>query len=508
MKKTLSTIALALLSSSTFAATQSTLPLKHLSVDYRLDFLQMPLKNIQSPIGMVGAHVLANLTPWFYAGMGAYGAVKGNDSGFFALGLDAGVHHEIYDSIWGDAGVYLGSGGGNGLASNIGNGGFLISHAGLGYDFGPVRVGANYSYVHFLDVDLNSHQVMMTLDVPVTFDYGLASYSNKELNDIKLVPNSSQLIFDNDYFAFTGQAYFPESGTKNLDGQIMDGHVGLVGIDYGHYLNPNTFLFIGMNGAVTGNKNGYAAALGGAGYSVHLGPQFKVSARLGAGSAGGGKVNMGGGFITSPSLSLEFDPVSDIGIEALGGFLWAPESGYKAWTAGLHLKYYFNIGHLGSGTQQTFNTYHFQKWRLRAGNQLYINPERETAADKGKKMNLLALKIDYFALQNLYFTGQTAFAYTGNAAGYFSGMVGLGLQSPTLWHTYVYGEILGGAAGGAHLKIGTGKMVEPLVGIGVQATPQLGVYGSIGKTYSPGNDLSTTTVDLGLSWRFATLNAS
>lgn len=482
----------------------SSIPVEQQGFDYRVDYLQLRLPNQSKQLGLMGVHALAKLNPYFYAGIGGYAAVKGQNSGFFALGLDASVQHPIVGPIWGDAGLFLGSGGGNGLASSIGNGGFLESHVGLQYDFGPARLEANFSHLKFLDAHINDNQLSLAVNIPVNFVYTLAHESGQTIQSLKDF-SLEHLQFQRDYIALTANAYFPHKGTKNLDGQIMDGHAGLVGAEFGHYFTPNASLFGEVNGAVTGNKNGYADAIAGMGYQWPLAERFKLVTRLGVGSGGGGSVNMGGGFLMQPQLGLEIDPTDSIGIEALGGYLWAPSSGYRAWTAGLHLKYYFNEATTDDQYNIPTNRYAIHKWRIRVGNQLYINPQRENPSDQNKKMNLLALKFDYFACPNLYLTGQTAFAYTGNAAGYFSGLVGVGVQSPNWGPAYLYAELLGGAAGGAGLEIGTGKMIEPLIGLGAHLTPQFGAYASIGWTLSPNNNLKTTTIDAGLSWRFGTI---
>lgn len=492
-------IALSGLTTLTFAQTT---PLKPLNLNYRFDYFQLRLPNQNQSMGLVGIHALAKLNPWFYSGIGAYGSARGRNSGFFALGIDGGISHKIYGPIWGEAGLFLGSGGGHALASEIKDGGFLEAHTGLQYDFGPLRAGLDYSHFKFFNAPINDNQVTLSITVPTTLAYALASKAGESFSKL-----SNDYAFSRNYIAFTGDYYKPKQGTQNLSNQIMDGHVGLVGVEYGHYFNPNVFAFAAANGAVTGNKNGYAAAMGGFGLSTQLDPSFKLSARLAIGSGGGGDVDMGGGFITQPQIGLEYDINQTYAIELLGGYLWAPGSSYQAWTTGLHIKYYFNEATFGKG-HPSFKTYSFQKWRVRAGNQWYLKPQREASADDGNVMNLFSVKIDYYLWKYLYLTGQTAFAYTGNAAGYFSGLVGVGAQTPDVLRTHLYAEVLGGAAGGAGLKIGTGKLFEPLVGIGVDMTPQFGIYASVGKTFSPGNDLCTTTINAGFSWRFATLNGA
>lgn len=471
-------------------------PLKNIDLETRVNYLQVKIPG-ERTLGLAGLHELAKLNHWLYAGVGGFAAVKGNNSGFFAMGLDAEIMHPIYKNLWGDVGGFIGSGGGNGLASRIGNGGFYELHAALQYNLGVLRVGAGYSHIKFTDAPISDNQFTLMTDIPVNLTLSSADqlFDNLRINQ--------PLTFHQNYISATASYSKPRKGTKNINNVLMDGHVGLIGFEYGHYLNPYNSVFLRTSGAVTGNKNGYAQALGGYAYTFNPGNPVQFSARLSAGSGGGGSVDTGSGLIIEPQVGIETKPTPSIGIQALGGYLWAPSSGYRAIDGSIHLKYYFNVASLGQGQASQIPVSNNQ-WRIRLGNQTYFNPQRENT-NAQKDVNLLGLKLDFFPWECVYFTGQTSFAYTGNAAGYFSGMIGLGAQTPNFNKVYAYAELLGGAAGGAGFKIGTGKMIEPLVGIGLHLTPQFGAYASFGRTVSPNNDLSTTTVDAGLSWRFGLL---
>ena len=60
----------------------------------------------------------------FYGGAGIYGALFGDQSGFFTLGANIGFQQQLYKSLYLDANVHIGGGGSN---SNLVNSGLLIN---------------------------------------------------------------------------------------------------------------------------------------------------------------------------------------------------------------------------------------------------------------------------------------------------------------------------------------------------------------------------------------------
>ena len=496
-----------------------------LPINYRIDYLQLRIPDQTNSLGLLGLHAqitpFKNTLPYFYSGLGGYGAVRGNNSGFFALGLESGIQYPFAYSWVLDSGLFLGTGGGHGLSSSIGDGSFLESHLGLDYNFNYFLLGLAFSHWQFFDGELNNlndNQILLNLTIPTDFSYwpGWASFQNNLFKN-NFLNNNYQ--FSKNYFSITSSFYFPHffnSQIKNISGEKLTSSIGLVGFEIGHYFKPTEpyFIFLTFNGAVSGNKNGYAEALGGLGaeYDLYQNSPFYLLSKISLGSGGGGDIDTGGGLIIKPELGLEYKPLDQLGIALTGTYLFSPGSSYQVWSLGLNLNYYFDLGYLGSLENTLFKKtpdyFDFNHFRIRLGNQLYIHPQHEDLNNSNNlNINLLDLKLDFFCNKFIYLTGQTAFAYTGNAAGYFSGLIGPGIQSASYHHTYIYAELLAGAAGGAGLDIGTGKMLEPLVGLGYQLTPAWSIYSSFGETLSPNNNLRTKTIDLGFAYGFSALSA-
>ncbi len=498
-------------------------------VNYRLDYLQLRIPDQTSSTGLLGAHIDAQLfpaLPGFYAGVGSYGAIRGQNSGFFALGLEAGFQKNISPHWETDGGIFLGTGGGHDLASQIGDGQFLATHFGLLYnwssDWGSIWFGPEISHWQFFQGNIRDNQIALVFVFPTEFFYlapdeSLESNLSQDLFSQNSETYSRSSLFSKNYFSFESSLEFPSRDSKNLSGDPMDNRLDFVGAEFGHFFTQAAYLFLNMKGAIAGNQNGFAEALGGLGYEKKIGganSDWSALGQLGAGSAGGGGVNTRGGFIVSPSAGIEWDPINSMGLSLKAGYLWSPNldstgnsnNSYQAWTVNLGIKYYFDVmsenpSEISSDDLENIKT---QNWRIRLGDQCYVSPDSNNS-DENHPMHLLALKLDGFVNSYFYVTGQTSFAYTDNAAGYFSGMAGLGAQTQAYHDFSVYGELLGGAAGGAGLDIGTGLLIEPLIGIRYDLTNAWGLYGSVGKTLSPHHSFDSPTFDFGVSYGFLTV---
>ena len=175
----------------------------------------------------------------------------------------------------------------------------------------------------------------------------------------------------------------------------------------------------------------------------------------------------------------------------------------------LMFKYHFDNAYLAdAGGATPTGQLKYQGWRLRVMNETYFDPDR-TSSSSTSPIQLANVNIDYSLNHYFYLTGQTAFAYSGgNVGGYFSGLMGAGVQVPVYHNSpvAVFAEALGGAAGGAGLDIGDGALVEPLAGINYQVTSSWGLQVSAGRLIALKGDFNSTVLNAGVSYSFATLS--
>jgi hypothetical protein len=407
-----------------FADTPASSGLITQPMSFQTSYQQYNMPNGLAPLGTVSLEGLVNFTPNWYGGMGLDNGVSGNHGGYFALNFEGGYQHPIYGPVWIDAGSKVGAGGGH--QTPVGTGLFYQPYAGLSYHFHYFNLGLDYSYVNFPSGSIHSSQAEFVLTVPFNFDYASASLIGSDFDAAH-----SDLSWSRNYVALVGQGYFPASSVTNLSGNADHDNFQLLGAEFGHYFTQNFFAFMQGTGAAHGHSNGYAAVVVGPGYQVPLTSWANLIGKLGLGSAGGAGVNTGGGFVVEPTLGLDFLLTPSFSTELDGGYLDAPDGTLKAAVMTLMFKYHFDKAYLAdTGTTNAPSQLSYQGWRLRVMNETYFSPERTDSSNR-EPMQLANVNIDYSLNHYFYLTGQSAFAYSGgNVGGYFSGLMGAGVQVP------------------------------------------------------------------------------
>jgi len=486
--------------------------LNSLSGFFRLSYdnnIKMP-NNIQS-MGLLGINYFADITPLIYGGIGGYGSVVGTQGGLFTVGVGGGLHHELISHWWGDAGLFVGGGGGR--ASLVGGGLMLRPHVGIAYAFPWARFGLHYSYISFPSGEIHSQSWGLDVDLPMEFYYltpdenhiGCSLFNP---NDIHL-SSGKFLNFQRNDFAILLQQYHQRSGTKNTDGETQDGTISLVGAELDHYFRDNTFWWIKASGAYAGIPNGYMDVLGGLGYHQSLGYSFALVPQLGMGAGGGGMTDTGGGFLINPLLGIEWAIAPRFSLRASTGYLWSPKGEMKVIPVTGELLYHLDIATEGNKST-TLSSYHYeiQGFRLQLFNQTYFHPQRSFSTST-TPIELIGFQIDQLFSPIFFLSYQAAGAYTGfHAGGYATGMIGPGIQSPEFFkqRMQVFSEILLGAGGGGGLALSGGSLIEPVAGIRYAFTPTIGLQASIGQLKALRDNLNTPIFNIGLTVRFDTLN--
>ncbi len=447
------------------------------SINPAISYEQWQMPNNIQPMGVLGLHGLVNFNKNFYGGVGLYSAVAGNKGGFFALALEAGAEQQLFSQLFLDAGIRAGGGGGDNTP--VGGGLFYEPYLGLKFNFSHFATELYYSYVNFVYGNISSDQIGLMLSFP--FDS-----TNFKSSD-----------YSNNYIAALSKIYFPDINSLNNNGQALSSNIEFLGFEFAHFISQKLFFFFNFSGAVHGNGNGYADELLGLGYQFPLlNSNFFGIIKLAAGSGGGGNINTGGGLILNPLLGLEYKVNSAFGIELNGGYITAPEGNFSAKEAQILLKYYFSRNHNGNSNNNYF--------RIRILNQTYFNPQASDGTIN-PTMQLLGLDLDYFVSHYFYITGQSAFAYIGqNTGGYFSGLLGIGAQTPTILHSNInfFSEVLAGTAGGAGLDIGDGALVEPVLGLQYKINQSFSLQTSVGYLVAVSGGFHPVTFNVGIGYLF------
>lgn len=476
---------------------------------FSFDSIKMP-NNIQD-MGLLGVNYFTELNQYAYGGLSGYGSVTGSQGGLFVLGFAGGLHYSFYRNWFADAGLFVGGGGGR--SSLVGGGLMVRPHVGLEYNFGIARLGVHYSYVNFPSGLIHSQQIGLDVDIPCDFYYlSTSDQTNSVINITQISLFKDEYLKPNrNDFALLLQAYRQKPGTQNVNGEIQDGTISLIGAELDHYLTDHLFGYLKAAGAYHGIPNGYMDILGGLG--IHWEPSayhFAIVPQLGVGAGGGGNVQTGGGVIIQPQLGLEIPLSSQFAARVSGGYLWAPKGNLKAATATAELIYHLNFMTLGSEPVISLPALlEVQNWRLELFNQTYIHPQRENS-NITSNINLIAFQIDQFFTKHIFFSYQAASAYSGDhAGGYATGMIGPGVETNNFFnHLNLFGEVLVGAGGGGNLSVGGGAIVEPVIGAHVPLTKAIGLIASLSDIHSVQHKLNTPVVSLGLTVQFGMLDYS
>lgn len=464
-------------------------------ITYQLSYQQYQMPAGVKPLGVLGLHGYVNFTRNWYAGMGVYGGVKGQSGGYFALSLDGGYTHPIVGPLWLDAGASVGAGGGR--STDVGGGLYVHPRVGLSWHWQQMHLGVNYSWIKFTDGQVNSTQLGMTVSFPTTIAIAPFTQFGQHLTMNQQLLNTLQPS----YIAMLGQIYWPHQGTRTVHGQPGNQRTDFVGAEFAHFLSTNSFWFVNATGAFHGRGNGYANALLGLGwqYSLSENQRWLINTKLGVGSGGGGDVDTGGGLVIEPMLGLEYRLNQHYAVALSGSYLTAPEGDFNNWIATAAIKYYFaNNLHLHAATT-------LQGWRIRLANETYLKPRARTGATN-PSMQLMNVNFDYWLNRSWYLSGQTAFAYKGqHTGGYFSGLLGPGVQWPLTHRLALFAEGLFGTAGGAGLDIGSGAMWQADVGCNYRITPAIAAQASIGRLSAFKGEFASTIINVGMAYRFASV---
>ena len=470
---------------------------------FRLSWESVDMPRPDDDMGLVGFHYLVDIGTTWYGGIGGFGSISGDRGGFLTGGLTGGLHVNLGERLVLDAGLFVGGGGGGG--ADQGDGLMIRPHVGLAYDFRPVRLGLAYSRVDFPETDIDSDNVSAFLDLPFTswLSSGRHVLAATALDRFDSA-SAGQTGFVRQEGLVKFRSYDPEGDARAAMGLVSDERLDVVGVQFRHFLGSRPYALVETMGAFDGEADGYAEVSFGGGYRLPLAPKDRLAANinLALGSGGGGGVDMGGGgFVRAEAgLELRLSP---------SGYTDSLDGKFEAASLGTELGIAMETFGSGPGTRPKRDTdlLAWNRWRLRAGHQSYLDPERKAGADDSSDLHLVTVKLDRLLPKHLYVTGQAGSAYGGEGGGYAVGLIGLGLQSPMLLdkRVRVFAELLAGAAGGGGIAVGEGGTWQPLVGIDYPLNEACSVELAGGLTRAIDGELETSIIDISLTWRFSSL---
>ncbi|MGD9095671.1 MAG: hypothetical protein PVJ58_07160, partial [Chromatiales bacterium] len=147
------------------------------------------------------------------------------------------------------------------------------------------------------------------------------------------------------------------------------------------------------------------------------------------------------------------------------------------------------------------------KWALRVSHVTYLSDPSLRKDASGGEVNLIAMKADRMLSERFYVTGQAAAAYEGDAGGYATGLLGAGYRQMLSDRLSIRAELLAGPAGGGGINTSGGAILQPMAGLSWRLSKNLDFALMAGKLRSLKGDLDTEVLDVGLVYRFNTLES-
>ena len=459
-----------------------------------IDFLSIGMPNNEVDMRFTGIHYNVELSDWgAYGGLGIYGAVSGIRGGFFTLGLNLGVREYLSDQLFTDIGFNFGGGGG--AAAPDGGGAFILPHINLGFDFKDFRVQTGWSYVDFFDGgNIAGSQFNVGVEVPLNFDYTYYKYHQSKFsyNDIKHTKwnqksHKKSLMFNLSNLKITGET------------------IRLAGFELASYFDENWFAFVKVDGAYNAIQAGFMDVFLGAGY-LYIFNQNRTNliAKLMLGAGGGGGIETGGGFLLQPDISVEQKIYGDLFLALNKGYVMNPNRSYNNSCYGLGLKYYINQG--GAFNEiANFDNFIFKGINVIVKHDIYLDAVREI--NPTEDLHQISLQLNLDLNKNLFVTGQTSFANFGNAGAYAEGLVGIGSRTNLFCNTttYLFTQVLTGAAGGGGISTGEGLIVKPSAGISTKLSDKLSLRVAGGYVRARSSALSSTFFNFGIQYNISML---
>jgi len=490
---------------------RNSIRLNYINISQPIDKVNFNNFILKPNMGFVGLNYHIPLNNWLYTGAGFHTAVTGDQGGLFTLGINLGVNTRIYNNLFFDANIHFGGGGG--FRTLVNGGGIIYPNIGLQYKLKDFSFGVQYGYMNFFTGIQKDDNVSFFIEIPSTLRFSSYKDSQKtfEINNLSTVgfweksavKSVQQITFD----------YFFPVGMSRTDGSTVPQYkplrqtLSIIGFEYQRYLTSNTFVYAHADAMYSGLVSGFMDVFFGVGKNFIEAKHVNFFAKLGIGAAGG-RIFPEGGLTLYPKAGFDVRVTEKFGISAHGGYHRAIGGTFEAYTAGFSLKYYGLTGGIKhSFTDEKASTIKTQGIGISVQNQTYFDMAKDdnTTID----IEMIGIKLSYDLNKNLYFIGETSFAYEGKSGGYAHGIFGVGLKSNPLLKNKIslFLELMGGVAGGAGVDTGEGILVRPTAGLNYHLNESLSLNIAAGQTITPYGNVNSTNLNVGFNYNLSILNA-
>ncbi|MFY7669603.1 hypothetical protein ACOSP6_00810 [Tenacibaculum sp. MEBiC06402] len=492
-------------SSFKFKELNNNIRVNYISVNQPTDKVNYELQPV---MGLIGVNYNIPLTDWLYTGAGFHAAVTGDQGGLFTLGVNLGVNKRIYKSLYFDANIHFGGGGG--FRSLVNGGGLIYPNVGLEYKFNKFSIGVQYGYVDFFTGIQKDDNISFFVQIPTRLNVGSYADANKTFEisetdeETPAVKSVQQVTFD--YFFPMGNSRTDASTNPRY--QPIDQMLSVLGFEYQRYLNEKTFIYAQLDAMYGGLTAGFMDLFLGVGKNVEINKRINLFGKFGIGAAGG-RIFPEGGLTMYPNGGFDVRITNKVGLSVHGGYHKAIGgiASFEAITAGFSLKYYG----LSGGTNDPFTGEKLKEIKTQG---IQIGVQNQSYFDVAKfgipnsDLQLIALKLNLDINKRFYLSGEASFAYEGKSGGYAHGMFGIGVTSNKFLNNKIstFLELSAGVAGGGRVDSGQGVLARPTVGINYHINNDITFNVSGGHIISPWGNVSSNSLNIGLSYGLSFLN--
>ncbi len=457
------------------------------SAHARLGFERVRFGNDSERVGLVGASYLVDVggIPGLSLGPSVYGAVSGNQGGFFSLGGEAAWRQRLVGPFGVELGVYAGGGGGNGGAP--GNGLMLRPHADLVWDFGAVALGVSISRIRYSNGVIDGTQLGLVLNASNDFRFVSAERIGEPLR------SAGRAGIGFDRVQFVAGVYRTPAGKTLLDGQPLPRNISTLGVRAEQSWGSNGFWGIEASRAARGGVGGYAEVLGTTGLETEaVSGVLTLGGRVALGAGGGAGVSTGGGLLAKAALYGVVRLTDDLGVSIEGGVSRAPNGNFSAVQGSAALVWALDSPDSSGAAARPSRT------DFSVGAVSHDAPRLDGSAHR---LSAVTLKLDRFLGAGFYVSGEALGATGGAAGGYSGALVGAGWNQRFGERLHAGAELLVGASGGGGVESG-GVLLQPRVYAGFQLTPAIALRIGAGRVKASHGPLDSTLVDASIVFTY------
>jgi len=288
-----------------------------------------------SYIGLMGAEWCRYFDDNLFLKIESEGAMQGTSNGYMQILMGGGYRLPILDTTWLKLSGALGVAGGGSVDTG---GGLLVDSQAAIQQKLSSRLYAEFGAGYVWAPDASFEAVSLSGKLGYHFYTPDISYDRKRVSRQDLASYTPEKL----RLRLAQQTYLQDD--PHWRNHHVDQDVGVLGVQVDYFLKPYIYVTGQGLAAYDGMAGGYMTVLVGGG--LHL-PLFSsplyVEGEMLVGAAGGGGLDVSGGFVWQTGASLGYDLTKSASLSGGYGYMSAPGGSFRAQVVSFALGYRFNL---------------------------------------------------------------------------------------------------------------------------------------------------------------------